>query len=792
MKSLQRIFLSLISVIMLTPLMEIRSNQIGNPEIAFAPGDHNQASPLYIDPALTWNTFLGKNNGTDYGFNVTLDQSGNVYVTGISNAVWGNPVRGYSGAADAFVAKLDASGNLMWNTFLGGSAGNDYGEGIVVDKDGSVYVTGLTDVSFGDGTWGNPIRAFMGQGDGFVAKLDSSGNLVWNTFLGSPVSDWGKGLTLTSDGSIYVIGGSGATWGNSIVRTYTTLSDAFVAKLDAGGNLIWTSFFGGNGFDEGSGITTDGNGKLYLTGFSTVSTGSATWGAPVHDYTAGGDAFVANVDSSGNLSWNTFLGGNGYEYGTEVAADGSGKIYITGISNTVWGNPVRDYTAGNDAFVATLDSKGNLTWNTFLGGNGYDYGYDIDVDGSGNVYVTGYSTEAWGNPVRSYTAHEDAFAVRLDTSGKLVFNTFLGGNEYDYGEGLDVDNNGTVYVTGSSTATWGNPVSAYTPPTDAFVVKLDFPLLVTSTSLAALMNPGPSSFTITFNKELNNPVGDTAADDATNPHNYFLIDKGANALADTASCVRGAVADDTNVKVTSVTYNSATLTSMVTLASTLPVGQYRLFVCGTTSIVDLTSNVLAGDGTTPGTDYVFDFTVNTAPTTSTSRSTKIPSTGFTPNTMTSLPPQPANQMYANLGPTSLEIPSQKLKVTIVGVPKTQEGWNVTWLGNNVGWLNGTAFPSWEGNSVLTAHVYNSNGLPGPFLNIKNLKYGDQIIVQFAGEQYIFEVTKTVLVKPFDSRFAFEHLEKHSYLTLITCEGYSEQIDSYHFRRVVRAVLVSVK
>ena len=751
-------------------------------------GYHALSADRYaIDPVLTWNTFLGQNNGTDYGFGVVVDESGNIYVTGISNAAWGTPVRNYTGAADAFVAKLDASGNLMWNTFLGGSVSNDYGEEIFVDGSGNIYVTGLTDVSFGSGTWGSPVRPFMGQGDAFVAKLDSSGNLIWNTFLGSSVFDWGKGLLVTRNGSIYVTGFSDAAWGSPIVRPFTAIEDAFIAKLDADGNLTWTSFFGGNGTDQGSGITTAQNGNLVVAGFSTATVGSATWGNPVRNYSGGGDSFVASVDTNGNLSWNTFLGGNGYEYGTEAAVDPTGKIYVTGISNAFWGNPIRGYTAAIDAFAAALDSNGNLMWNTFLGGNGGDEGYGIDVDGKGNVYVAGYSTAAWGDPVRPYTAFDDGFEASLDPGGNLVSNSFLGGSGFDYGYGLDVDEKGNTYVTGSSTAAWGTPVSDYTPPTDAFVTLLDFPPLVVSTSLEPVMNPGPGSFTITFSEDVNNPIGSTNTDDATNPGNYLLIDKGPNGSVDTTSCASGIATDDERVTVMSVAYNSTTFTSTVTLTQALPAGKYRLFVCGTTSIIDSASNALAGNGIISGTDYIFDFTVN-----ATASTGELPDTGFTPRKVTTLPLQPASKSYSSLGDIWLEIPSQNVRSSIVGVPPSAQGWDVTWLGNNIGWLNGTAFPSWTGNSVLTSHVYTSNGSPGPFIKIKNLRYGDTIIVHLYGQKYIFEVQATRLVRPSSKEFALQHLEDQSYLTLITCQGYNPLNDSYLFRRIVRAVLVNIE
>jgi LPXTG-site transpeptidase (sortase) family protein len=196
------------------------------------------------------------------------------------------------------------------------------------------------------------------------------------------------------------------------------------------------------------------------------------------------------------------------------------------------------------------------------------------------------------------------------------------------------------------------------------------------------------------------------------------------------------------------------------------------------------------DNTTKGLNHIARYTVTYSGNTTTSSS--LPKTGFAPNRFTSLPPQPANLTYSNLGSIWLEIPSQNIKTNIVGIPKSDNNWDVKWLGWDAGWLNSTAFPTWEGNSVITGHITDSNGLPGPFANIKDLKYGEQIIVHLYDQQYIFEIRNKRLVRPESTAFAFEHLEDHPYLTLITCQSYDSATDSYRLRRVIRAVLISVK
>jgi LPXTG-site transpeptidase (sortase) family protein len=279
----------------------------------------------------------------------------------------------------------------------------------------------------------------------------------------------------------------------------------------------------------------------------------------------------------------------------------------------------------------------------------------------------------------------------------------------------------------------------------------------------------------------------------TNPANYLLVEDGVNGTFDTTSCLGGLATDDIQINISSVTYFSRT--AVISLSIIPPVGNYRLFVCGTTSIVDLVGNPLAGNGVTSGTDHILNFVVGTttpiAPTTETENITvsNLPKTGFAPNKITSLPPQPATLEYAKLGDIVLEIPSLNVKSSIVGVPQTNGGWDVTWLGNDIGWLNGTAFPTWTGNSVLTAHVTNASGLDGPFAALKELKYGDQVIVHIGGVRYVYEIRNTKLVRPYSTSFAFESLPEHSYLTLITCQGYNPLNETYLFRRVVRAVLI---
>jgi LPXTG-site transpeptidase (sortase) family protein len=171
---------------------------------------------------------------------------------------------------------------------------------------------------------------------------------------------------------------------------------------------------------------------------------------------------------------------------------------------------------------------------------------------------------------------------------------------------------------------------------------------------------------------------------------------------------------------------------------------------------------------------------------------ELPKTGFAPGRVTALPAQTVEKSYLQTGDVYLSIPSLGVQTDIVGVPITEDGWDLSWLGDNVGWLQGTAFPSWAGNSSLTAHIVDAFGQPGVFKDLGSLKYGDRVVVSLYGQEYVYEVrTVEGFVRPDDTSSIFQH-EEYPWLTLVTCRGYDEQSDSYIYRIVVRAVLVAVE
>ena len=451
--------------------VQVAFRVVGSPgtgtTVGFALGQYSQTHPLMIDPVLGWNTFMGS---ADYDFanGIAVDDSGNVYVVGESYA-WGtSPVNGHSGGnkRDVFVAMLNTFGVLQWHTFMGSSQESELASGIALDSDENVYLVGTSTYS-----WGTPVNAHAGGYETFVAKLDESGVLQWNTFMGSASgSDYGYGIVVDSSSNVYVTGSSPDTWGAPVTaHAGGSKSDAFVAKLNSAGVRQWNTFMGGAAADDsGRAIAKDTSDNIYVTGSSR-----ATWGTPVNDYTGTWeDVFVAKLGGNGTLVWNTFMGSSDSDTGKAITVDSKGNVYVVGESSATWGTPLTAHSGGpRDAFAAKLNGSGVLQWHTFMGSADYNEGNGVAVDCMETLYVAGSSKGSWGTPWNGHAGdQEDAFVAKIDTNGEMLWNTFMGAGT-DYGRAVAVDA-GNVYVAGSSSATWGTPVSPHTGLSDALVFKL--------------------------------------------------------------------------------------------------------------------------------------------------------------------------------------------------------------------------------------------------------------------------------------------------------------------------------
>ncbi len=415
--------------------------------------------------------------GADQGYGVAVDRNGNVYVTGgiaAAGAFFGkgeNAERITSaGSYDAFLAKYAADGTYLWARRMGGS-GYDIGYGVVVDGNDQVYVTGrfaAAGARFGSGADADTLTS-AGGNDAFIAKYDVDGTLLWAKAMGGPDTDQAQRLGVDRDNNIYVtgyIGESGASFGsgaNTGVITSAGNTDCFVAKYDAEGTFLWARSMGGPGIDQGCGLGVDSSGNVYVTGFFPAEGAYFGSGAGADTLQSAGweDVFLAKYDTKGDYQWSASIGGAGGDYGWGIAADEEGNVYVTGHfeKEAYFGSGADADTiisAGNaDVFLAKYDADGTYRWTNRIGGTGIDQSRDVAVDVKGNVYITGYfeGVADFGPSDHTETlttmGNSDVFVARYDHgSGHCLWAKSMGGTGYDYSYGVAVDPGSNVYFAG--------------------------------------------------------------------------------------------------------------------------------------------------------------------------------------------------------------------------------------------------------------------------------------------------------------------------------------------------------
>jgi hypothetical protein len=429
----------------------------------FQVGEYNPDFDLFIDPmVLTYSTYLG-GSGDDWANDIAVDGNGCAYVTGYTESS-NFPLQGeYQGSFswhDAFITKLSSSGDaLIYSTYLGGS-GEDLGNSIAVDNSGCAYITGNT-LSSNFPIYYAQQFVHLGDRDAFVTKISAGGDsLVYSTFLGTSGEDNGNGIAVDNNGSAYVAGCS-----------YTTANwKGFAAKFSPDGteHLYFNQF---GHICHPTAIAVDSNGSAYLTGY--------TMGIPLVNafqwtsYPGVFSAFVTKLSVDGSdYIYSTFLGGSGWDYAEDIAIDNNNYVYVTGWTCST-DFPVRNaYRSAIasvwDCFITKFYSEGNnVVYSTYFGGNIDDRGYGIAADSNGNAYISGYtcSTGYLYSPPITYPPFQhdnagagDVFLLILSADGDCIGFTYLGGGSGDMGYGLALDSSNSVYLTGE---TWSKGSSSF-------------------------------------------------------------------------------------------------------------------------------------------------------------------------------------------------------------------------------------------------------------------------------------------------------------------------------------------
>jgi hypothetical protein len=458
--------------------------------------------------SLDLSSFLG-GDGLEGLRGMAVDAGGDIYAVGNTSS---SDFPGADVAAEpegaVFVSRIDDRG-IVFTTLLDGR-NLDSGLAIAVDDLGAAYVTGTTQsrnfpllhafqTNFNPGVPSPATTALAG--DAFVAKLTASGDLVFSTFLGGRAIDSGTAIALDDDRRPYVAGstfsGNFPTKNEFQGGTLDILTNAFLTVFAADGqSLVYSTQLGGRGFDNAGALAVDGAGNAYLAG----QTGSRDF--PVKNAfqvspQGRKDAWVAKMNpaaaGAASLLYATYLGGDGTEDALGIAVDAAGQAHVTGITDSELfplaappdGTVLDDTLAGDEAFVTKLNARGDgLLFSTFLGGSGLDSGNSIAVDGAGAVYVVGSTDSTDFQVVNGFQAtlrgEDDAFVAKIDPlTSTLLWSSYLGGLDSDAAFGVALDPRGNVHLGGETASGATFPrVAAFQDayggePFDGFVARIE-------------------------------------------------------------------------------------------------------------------------------------------------------------------------------------------------------------------------------------------------------------------------------------------------------------------------------
>jgi Beta-propeller repeat len=373
-----------------------------------------------------WLQQLGT-SGSEGALGASQDGTGGEFVGGNTSGSLAGPS---AGSVDAWFAHYDGAGNLKWMRQLGTSAW-EQANAFAPDGAGGVYVCGYTEGSLGGSN--------AGEQDGWLAHFDSAGNQLWIRQLGTRTSDFTYAAAPDSSGGVLV---TGVTSGD-LAGTSAGGDDAWIARYDSAGNLLWIRQLGSDGSDEVYAAAADGAGGVYISGWTSGSLGGTIAGTF--------DAWLARYDQAGNQLWVRQLGSAVDDYSRGVAADGTGGVFVSGMTGGSLGG---SNAGGYDAWIARYDSAGNSIWIRQLGTSATDYVYNSSPDGAGGAFISGSTS---GNLGGSNAGAADAWLAQFDGAGNRRWIAQLGSAGVDFALASAPDSSGGVFVSGVTEGSLGGP-----------------------------------------------------------------------------------------------------------------------------------------------------------------------------------------------------------------------------------------------------------------------------------------------------------------------------------------------
>ena len=469
----------------------------------------------------------GVGYGDEYGYSVTTDASGNVYMAGqfeSSTVTFGTITLTNLGYSDLFIVKYDPNGNVVWAKSAGGADG-DYLSSIKTDANGNVFMSGSfssQNITFGSITLNNSVT--LTNPDIFLVKYDNNGNEIWAKSAGEIDYEYSNCISIDPSGNIYSVGSfssSTVTFGTTTL-TNSGSNDIFIVKYNTNGTVLWAKRAGGLSNDMALGCCNDANGNLYITG--SFTSGTLPFGTTTLVNAGAQDLFIAKYNgTTGSPIWAKSSGGTSEDYGKSIATDASGNIYLLGNfrSPTItFGTSTFTNLGVFDICIVKYNTNGSVVWANNISSPLNENGNSISSDAIGRLLIAGTfqtPTITFGTTTITNTSnigYTDAFVAKYNALGRVLWAKNAGGNKNDQGNSVCSDLNGNVYLSGtydSPTVNFGTTTltKSSVPFVDAFISKLD----ITTVGIEEMemktnvsIHPNPFSFetTITFLDEQKN------------------------------------------------------------------------------------------------------------------------------------------------------------------------------------------------------------------------------------------------------------------------------------------------
>ena len=436
------------------------------------------AFPVYaFDVPHLWSQVHGSESG-DAAQAIAVDANGNVFVTGFFSGTanfGGSDIINPGVSYIMYIAKYNAAGVHQWSRGYGGM-NTASGMGIKADGAGNVIVTGHFTGTL-DFLVGGPPLVSAGNDDIFLVKFNGDGVVQWSQRFGSTGDDWGLALAVDAANNIYVTG-----YFNGIVNfggvNYASagLEDVFLAKYNSIGVHQWSRRFGGAGSDAGRGLAVDGAGNLFMTGSFA---GNVDFGGGALVNAGSLDIVLAKYSTvAGAHIWSKRFGNASDDYGTSVAVNALGHVFVTGWFTTSvnFGGGVLASVGLTDTYLARFDGVGTHVWSQRFGSTLDDGSLSVTVDPSSNVTMTGYISGAanfGGGSLPNFGGY-DAFIANYDGNGVHRWSRRAGSYYNDVGFGVGADASSNVFVTGYfhyQANFGGNNLIALGPSNNTFIAK---------------------------------------------------------------------------------------------------------------------------------------------------------------------------------------------------------------------------------------------------------------------------------------------------------------------------------